>query len=222
MPTLIFDADDTLWENNVLYERVARDFFAWLAHPDEAHARAVHRDVEQATVRSHGYGTVSFLRTLHDTVERLRDRPPTAAEREQVDALAAVLARHEMELVPGVVEVLTELGGRHDLRLLTKGQVAEQQAKIDASGLAGYFASVHIVAEKDVHTYRGLVHELSLRPADTWMIGNSPRSDVLPARAAGLHAVYVPNPNTWAHEHADVDDPDVLVVGSLREITSHL
>jgi putative hydrolase of the HAD superfamily len=81
---------------------------------------------------------------------------------------------------------------------------------------------VHIVAEKDVHTYRGLVDELSLRPADTWMIGNSPRSDVLPARAAGLHAVYVPNPNTWAHEHAEVDDPDVLVVGSLREITSHL
>ncbi len=220
MPTLIFDADDTLWENNVLYERVARDFFAWLSHPDPEHARAVHRDVERATIRTHGYGTVSFLRTLHVTVERLRDRPPTDGERAELDALSAALARHEMELVPGVVEVLTALGRRHDLRLLTKGQAVEQQAKIDASGLAGYFTSVHIVAEKDVDTYRGLVAELSLRPDETWMIGNSPRSDVLPARAAGLHAVYVPNPNTWAHEHAEITDPDVVTVASLRDLTA--
>jgi putative hydrolase of the HAD superfamily len=219
VPTLIFDADDTLWENNVVYERVARDFFAWLAHPDEAHARAVRQDVERANVAAHGYGTAVFLRTLHDTVERLRDRPPTLTERAEVDALAAALAHHEMELVPGVVDVLTALGRRHDLRLLTKGSPAEQHAKIDASGLAGHFASVHVVAEKDVATYRGLVAELSLRPAETWMIGNSPRSDVLPARAAGLHAVYVPNPHTWAHEHAVIDDPAVVTVASLRDLT---
>jgi putative hydrolase of the HAD superfamily len=218
VPTLIFDADDTLWENNVLYERVARDFFAWLAHPDEAHARAVREDVERANVATHGYGTAVFLRTLHDTVERLRDRPPTPAERAEVDALAAALAHHEMELVPGAAEVLAALGRRHDLRLLTKGNPAEQQAKIDASGLAGHFTSVHIVAEKNAGTYRGLVAELSLRPAETWMIGNSPRSDVLPARAAGLHAVYVPNPHTWAHELAVIDDPAVVTVASLRDL----
>jgi putative hydrolase of the HAD superfamily len=220
VPTLIFDADDTLWENNVHFERVAAGFFAWLAHPDDAHARAVHREVEQATVRTHGYGTASFLRTLHDTVERLRDRPPTAAERAEVDAMAAVLARHEVELVPGADEVLTALGRGHDLRLLTKGQVAEQQAKIDASGLAGHFTSTHIVAEKTVATYRGLVDELSLRPERTWMIGNSPRSDILPARAAGLHAVHVPHPSTWLHEHAEITDPAVVTVASLRDLTS--
>lgn len=221
MPTLIFDADDTLWENNVLFERVARDFFAWLAHPDEAHARAVHREVEKATVLSHGYGTASFLRTLHATVERIRDRPATAAERAEVEALAVALAWEEMDLLPGVPETLATLGRRHVLRLLTKGQPAEQHAKIAASGLAGHFASVHVVPEKDPATYRALVAELGLDPADTWMIGNSPRSDVLAARAAGLHAVFVPHPHTWVHEHAEIDDPAVVTVAAIGELTRH-
>ncbi len=218
--TLIFDADDTLWENNVLFERVVQDFFAWLAHPDEAHARAVREDVERANVAVHGYGSAVFLRTLHDTVERLHGRPVTAAERAEVEAMAAVLVRYEMELVPGVVDVLTELGTRHDLRLLTKGSLAEQQTKIDNSGLAGHFTSLHIVPEKTERTYRTLVEELDLRPDETWMIGNSPRSDVLPARAAGLNAVFVPHPSTWAHEEAEIDDPAVVTVPSLRSLTT--
>lgn len=219
--TLLFDADDTLWENNVLFERVRDDFFAWLAHPDEAHARAVRAEIELANVAAHGYGSAVFLRTLHDCVAQLRGRPVTDAERAGIEELAAAFTRHELELVPGVDDVLTELGTRHELRLMTKGDPVEQQAKIDASGLAGHFRSVHVVARKDVATYRGLAAELALDPSATWMIGNSPRSDVLPARAAGLNAVFVPHPHTWDHEEADVDDPDVLTVGSLRELPRH-
>jgi putative hydrolase of the HAD superfamily len=219
--TLIFDADDTLWENNVLFERVRDDFFAWLAHPDEAHARAVREEIETANVAVHGYGSAVFLRTLHDCVAQLRGRPVTAVERAGLDELAAAFTRHEMELVPGVDDVLTELGARHELRLMTKGDPVEQQAKIDASGLAGHFRTVHVVARKDVHTYRALAAELALDPSMTWMIGNSPRSDILPARAAGMNAVFVPHPHTWEHEHAEVDDPHVLTVGSLRDLPEH-
>ena len=219
--TLIFDADDTLWENNVLFERVCEDFFAWLAHPDEAHARAVREELEAANVAAHGYGSAVFLRTLHDCVTHLRHRPVSDAERAEIAELSAALARHDVELVPGVDEVLTELGARHELRLMTKGNPAEQQAKIDASGLAGHFASVHVVARKDVDTYRGLVADLALVPSSTWMIGNSPRSDILPSRAAGLNAVFVPHPHTWSHEDAAVDDPDVLTLGSLRDLPRH-
>jgi len=219
--TLLFDADDTLWENNVLFERVSEDFFAWLAHPDAAHARAVREEIEAVNIAAHGYGTAVFLRSLHDCVSHVRGRPVTDAERSEIAGLAAALVQHEMELVPGVEDVLAELGRRHELRLMTKGDPVEQQAKIELSGLAGHFRSVHVVARKDVATYRALAGDLALHPSSTWMIGNSPRSDILPARAAGLNAVFVPHPHTWAHEEAEVDDPAVLTVGSLRELPEH-
>ena len=221
MATLLFDADDTLWENNTLFLRVSEDFFAWLAHPDAAHARAVRDEIEEANIRAHGYGSRVFLRSLRECVERLRDRPLTTAEHAEIDALAVVLQEYRMELVPGVADLLADLGTRHDLRMVTKGQVEEQQAKIDASGLAPLFTSTHVVARKEPSTYRGLVTELNLDPAATWMIGNSPRSDILPARAAGLGAVYVPHPAVWEHEHADIDDEAVLHLTSLHELTRH-
>jgi putative hydrolase of the HAD superfamily len=223
--TLVFDADDTLWENNVLFERVIDAYLDWLAHPtlDRAAARAVLDEVERANVVVHGYGTASFLRSLHDCFERLSERPAGPAEAREIEELAAALASHEVELVPGVAETLTELGGRHDLMLLTKGDPAEQQRKIDASGLAHHFTSVDIVAEKHAGTYRALVAEQGLQPDVTWMIGNSPRSDILPARAAGLKAVFIPNPHTWVLEHDELDHADegVLHLEHFRELTEH-
>ena len=223
--TLIFDADDTLWENNVLFERVIDAYLDWLAHPtlDRAATRAVLDEVERANVGVHGYGSASFLRSLHDCFERLSERPATTAESREIEELARALVFHEVELVPGVAETLAELGSRHDLLLLTKGEPAEQQRKIDASNLAHHFASTHIVAEKHVDTYRSLVGELGLVRDATWMIGNSPRSDILPARAAGLNAVFIPNPHTWVLEEDELDHADegVLHLKHFRELTEH-
>jgi putative hydrolase of the HAD superfamily len=225
MVCLIFDADDTLWENNVLFERVIDAYLDWLAHPtlDRAAARAVLDEVERANVVVHGYGSASFLRSLHDCFERLSERPANAAEAREIEELAAALVFDEVELVPGVAETLADLGARHDLLLLTKGEPAEQQRKIDASNLAHHFASTHIVAEKNTSTYRSLVTELGLVPGETWMIGNSPRSDILPARAAGLNAVFIPNPHTWVLEHGELDHPDdgVLHLRHFRELVQH-
>jgi putative hydrolase of the HAD superfamily len=222
---LIFDADDTLWENNILFERVIDAYLDWLAHPtlDRAATRAVLDEVERANVVVHGYGSASFLRSLHDCFARLNQRPTTDAEAREIEELAAALVFDEVELVPGVAETLAELGTRHDLLLLTKGQPAEQQRKIDASNLAHHFRSVHIVAEKDAATYRELVGAHGLEPAATWMIGNSPRSDILPARAAGLGAVFIPNPHTWVLEHdtLDHDDPGVLHLQHFPELVEH-
>ena len=223
--TLVFDADDTLWENNVLFERVIDAYLDWLAHPtlDRAATRAVLDDVERANVVVHGYGSASFLRSLHDCFERLSERPVTAAEAREIEELASALVAHEVELVPGVAETLADLGSRHHLLLLTKGEPAEQQRKIDASNLAHHFASTHIVAEKRAETYRSLVAERGLVPSTTWMIGNSPRSDILPARAAGLGAVFIPNPHTWVLEEDDLDPADegVLHLKHFRELTEH-
>jgi len=223
--TLLFDADDTLWENNVLFERVIDAYLDWLAHPtlDRAATRAVLDEVERANVVVHGYGTAGFLRSLRDCFERLSERPATDAEAREIERLAAALAFDEVELVPGVAATLADLGTRHDLVLLTKGDTGEQQRKIDASGLAPHFGSVHIVAEKRADTYRALVAELGLVPASTWMIGNSPRSDILPARAAGLRAVFVPNAHTWVLEEDELDHADdgVLHLRHFRELTDH-
>lgn len=222
---LVFDADDTLWENNVLFERVVTDYLDWLAHPtlDTAAIRKILDDVERANIDVHGYGSASFLRSLHDCFEHLSERPATEAEAAEIVELWALLADHRVELIPGVAETLTELGSRHELRLLTKGQPAEQQRKIDASNLAHHFRSVHIVAEKRAQTYRMLAADESLDPSRTWMIGNSPRSDILAAREAGWRAVFIPNAYTWSLEQAHIDPADggVLQLAGFRALADH-
>jgi len=223
--TLVFDADDTLWENNVLFERVIDDFMDWLAHPtlDTASIRSVFNDIEAANTVAHGYGSQVFLRSLGECFARLQERPATEAERREIDALAVALVEHRVELVPGVASTLADLGTLHDLLLLTKGQVTEQQNKVDISGLGHHFRSVHIVAEKNVATYRRLVREESLTPSETWMVGNSPKSDINPARLAGLNAVFLPNENTWILEHDDIDPADdgVLRLTRFPELLEH-
>lgn len=223
--TLVFDADDTLWENNVLFERVIHDFMDWMQHPslDRVTIRGVFDDIEAANTVAHGYGSRVFLRSLADCFARLQERPASDAERQEIEALAVALVEHRVELVPGVAATLADLGSRHELLLLTKGAVDEQQNKIDVSGLGKNFRSIHIVAEKNVETYRRLVHDESLTPAETWMIGNSPKSDINPARQAGLNAVFLPNDNTWILEHDDIDpnDPGVLRLERFQDLLEH-
>ncbi len=223
--TLVFDADDTLWENNIRFERVVANYLDWLAHPDlDRHAqRAVLNEVERKNSALYGYGSTVFVRSLHECFERLTGRLADARERSEIDSLTADLRQHRVDLVPQAAQVLADLSSRHTLRLLTKGDPAEQRGKLDASGLASLFASVHIVAEKDEGSYRRLAGDFGLDPRSVWMIGNSPRSDINPARRAGWRAVFVPNPNTWALEHDDIDhtDPAVLMCRSLADLRHH-
>ncbi|MDX3234850.1 HAD family hydrolase [Streptomyces sp. ME03-5709C] len=222
---LVFDADDTLWENNVLFERVIEDFLDWVAHPvlDRAHIRALLDEIEAANAVVHGYGSKVFLRSLGECLERLRERPVTEAERRRVEELAVVLVRHEVELMPGVASTLEDLGTRHELLLLTKGDLEEQERKVAASGLADRFRGVHIVPEKAPDTYRALLAEYGFAPGRSWMIGNSPKSDILPAREAGMSAVFIPNENTWVLEQSEVDPADarVLRLAAFPELLRH-
>lgn len=223
--TLLFDADDTLWENNVLFERVLDDYIDWLAHPtlDRVEVRRIVDEVEEANIVAHGYGSHVFLRSLSDAFTRLAERPPAEADRRRLGEFAALFASGQVELVPDVAAVLAELGDRHTLHLVTKGVQDEQQRKIDASGLAGHFAAIDVVPAKIADTYRGLAQTYRLDPAQTWMIGNSPRSDIIAAREAGLNAVFVPNANTWAHEHAELDPADdrILHLATFAELPRH-
>jgi putative hydrolase of the HAD superfamily len=223
--TLIFDADDTLWENNVIFERVVDDFIEWIAHPtlDRTAIRAILAEIEEANIVAHGYGSKVFLRSLADCFVHLMERPIGAAEEAQMAEFTAAFTSGQVELIPAVTDVLDELSQRHELYLMTKGVPDEQQRKIDASGLAKHFSDVEIVPTKDPQTYERFVRERELDAGRTWMIGNSPKSDIIAARAAGLRAVFIPNANTWAHENAELDPTDdgILRLDVFAELTDH-
>jgi len=225
--TLLIDADDTLWENNVYFERAIARFISFLNHHEFSpeQVREVLNDVERECVVKHGYGLHSFSHALVDTFERLSVRPVTAELHAQITGFAHTVADHPIELLPEVPQTLEYLSTRHRLILVTKGALEEQSGKIERSGLKGYFAAAEIVAEKDSAAYQALVEKHGLTRTSTWMIGNSPRSDINPALAAGLHAVFVPHGDTWILEHEEVNaapaSQQLLIVGRFAELREH-
>ena len=205
--TLLIDADDTLWENNVYFERAIAAFISYLNHHTytPAEVRNALNAVERETILAHGYGLTSFTRSLVTLFESLSAEPVTEEKRERVRGFAQMIAQEEIELLPGVRETLAELGARHRLILLTKGDHAEQADKLARSGLAPLFSAAEIVPEKDPAMYRAMIARYELAPHTSWMIGNSPKSDVNPALAAGLHAIFLFHRDTWMLEHAEID-----------------
>jgi putative hydrolase of the HAD superfamily len=129
----------------------------------------------------------------------------TEERKHRILALARSIAEQEIELLPGVEQTLAELATRHRLILMTKGNQAEQADKLARSKLAPHFYAVEIVAEKDPATYHEVIARHELSPHTSWMIGNSPKSDINPALAAGLHAVFLFHKDTWVLEHASLD-----------------
>jgi len=204
---LLIDADDTLWENNVYFERAIAAFIGYLNHRDYSadEVRQTLNAVERETILSHGYGLKSFKRSLLACFERLSPSPITEEGRNSILGFAQVITNHEIELLPGVSETLSELSTRHRLILMTKGDHAEQADKLARSGIAHHFSAVEIVPEKDPPTYRSVIERYDLHPSSGWMIGNSPKSDINPALAAGLHAVFLYHKDTWMLEHAEID-----------------
>jgi putative hydrolase of the HAD superfamily len=225
--TLLIDADDTLWENNVYFERAIAHFISFLNHHEFSpeQVREVLNDVERECIVKHGYGQHSFSHALVDTFERLSVQPITPELHAQVTSFAHTVLDHPIEFLPEVPETLQYLSTRHRLILVTKGAPAEQSGKIERSGLRKYFAATEIVPEKNPNTYHTLLEKHSLPRDSTWMIGNSPRSDINPALAAGLHAVFVPHGDTWILEHEEVNAAPagqrLLIVGRFAELREH-
>lgn len=204
---LIIDADDTLWQNNVYFERAIEDFLDFLDHSTltREQARAAFDEVERANVNVHGYGARAFSRSLRDFYARLAERDLDENEIRDVMRFGERILEQEIELLPGVSETLDALYRRHDLVIFTKGHHEEQRLKIERSGIGYYFRHHAIVAEKDEVAYPELVKQLGFDPARTWMIGNSPKSDINPALAAGLGAVFIPHEMTWRLELTDLN-----------------
>jgi putative hydrolase of the HAD superfamily len=222
---LLIDGDDTLWENNVYFEQAIEAFIDFLGHSSmtRKQVRAALDEVEQMNVRVHGYGSAAFTKNLQQTYARLAERDVRPEDIEHVMQLGQRIANQPLTLIPDVAETVDYLAGRHHLMLVTKGHPEEQRLKIERSGLESRFTATAVVQEKAVDTYRAIARERNLDPGRSWMIGNSPRSDINPALQAGLNAVFIPHEHTWRLEKEEVTPVEgrLLILRGFGELQAH-
>ena len=220
---LVFDADDTLWDSNIHFLE-AFDFFAAAVGDavlgiSRVEIHAAVRRAEMRLIKTHGYGRRPYVMALHQAAA---DLAPGGSDRlrDEIERIGAHLLDRDCALLPDVEPTLQQLSQRHRLLIFTKGQRDEQLHKLARSGLGPLFDRVETPREKDVDAYRRLVRDAELDPSLTFMIGNSPRSDINPAVAAGLRAVFIPHPHTWDLEHEEINDAGdrIIELSSFRRL----
>lgn len=221
--TLIFDADDTLWECNTYFEQAIHRFMDFL-HSEHLSREEI-REVLDTFERVNGYGARAFAKSLVETYRELATKNDPGDE-EEIEGLGLSILEQQMEPIAGVEETLTALKPHHTLLLFTKGEEEEQHIKISRSQLADYFKFHIVTHDKTIETYKEITEDLNLEPENTWMIGNSMRSDIVPALAAGISAIYIPNPHTWHMENVELEqDPawpgSFLELDKITEMANH-
>ena len=205
LTTIAFDADDTLWENGGFFRQIEADVGELLSDyctPDEFSRRC--RRAEHDNIPLYGYGLKGFtLSMLEAAVDLSNNRLPAELTSAILEAGKAML-RHPIQLLPDVEKTLIALQGRYRLLIITKGDLYHQEHKIEASGLGRYFDRSHVVSEKNPALYRRIFEEDGQGARRSMMVGNSPKSDILPAIEAGAYGVYVPQPLAWERDEAPV------------------
>ncbi|NBB51795.1 HAD hydrolase-like protein [Rhizobium sp. CRIBSB] len=205
--TVGLDADDTLWHNETIFRLTHDRFVGLLAeHGDRDTIEGRLAETEQRNLRLYGYGVKGFTLSMIETAMELTGGEAPAAVVREILAAGREMLAHPVETLPGVDEALAALSARYRLILITKGDLMDQERKLAASGLGDLFAAVEIVSEKDRSTYDRVFGRHGTGPGEAVMAGNSMKSDVLPALAAGAWAVHIPYPITWAHELADAPE----------------
>jgi putative hydrolase of the HAD superfamily len=202
--TVGLDADDTLWHNETIFRLTQARFVELLApHADEAGLRARLAEVERRNLRLYGYGVKGFILSILETAHELAPHADLTAVTREILAAGREMLAHPVEALPGVSETVAVLAERYRLVLITKGDLMHQENKVAASGLGELFSAVEIVSEKDASTYARVFQRHGTGPHEAAMVGNSLRSDILPALEAGAFCAYVPYHITWEHEVAE-------------------
>jgi putative hydrolase of the HAD superfamily len=206
---IAFDGDDTLWHTEYLYAEAQAKFKQLLAGylPGEGIEDRLY-ETEIRNLQQFGYGIKGFALTLIESAIELTEGRITGSEIQTLLDLAKEMLAAEVQLLDNVEDTLAELAKSNTLMLITKGDLFDQEAKIARSGVASYFQYIEIVSSKRPETYRALLTKYQVSPSRFLMVGNSPRSDILPVLEIGGHAVYIPHPITWSHEVADLPPAD--------------
>jgi putative hydrolase of the HAD superfamily len=223
--TLLINADNTLWESNVFFEHTLERFFS-LVEPfgyARAYARHILNETERQNIQQHGYGVHSFARSLGQSYLKLAGGLAQKSALQEIADMVADLEHTPPRVLDGVPETLAYLSSRHRMILFTKGEPAEEAAKVERSGLQGFFDSIEIVAEKSIPVYEGLIDKHHVVKLHSWLVGSSAQQEINPALQAGLNAAFVPHSASWNGEGAQLQSGagKLLIVSTFRGLRDH-
>ena len=199
--TIGFDADDTLWENEVFFHKALIKFKKLHPHikdPDEEIFQ-----IEKKNIKLYGYGIKGFTLSLIEASAKHSSNQTNIENITEILNIGKELLTHRLELLPDVEDTLKYLSDQFKLIMITKGDLFDQQRKIQESGLSKYFSSIEIVSEKDAKAYSNILAKHNILPKDFIMVGNSLKSDILPVTKIGGTGIYIPHQFTWIHEKVD-------------------
>ncbi len=220
-----FDADDTLWVNET-YFRVTEEKFAQLLEHFETKNQVDQElfKMEMENLALYGYGIKGFMLSMIECALKLSNNNIKQATIAEILNLGKEMIERPVELLEGVREVLEELSGKYRLIVLTKGDLLDQERKLEKSGLSRYFHHVEVLSDKKPENYQNLLDHLKIPVAEFLMIGNSLKSDVLPIMQLGAQAIHVPFHTTWAHEEVPLEEQtnNHLTVGRITDILKYL
>ena len=223
---IAFDADDTLWVNETYFREAERKFATLLSNYETPNK--IEQELFQLEMKNlpyYGYGIKGFVLSMIETaLEISNDTLPQSTIGDLLNIGKEMLDK-PIELLAGVEEVLHSLHGRYKLIVATKGDLLDQERKLEKSGLINYFHHVEVMSEKKIPDYQKLTKHLDIAPQELLMIGNSLKSDILPLIAIGASAIHVPFHTTWTHEQVSEQDllnSDYTTVSSIRDILALL
>ncbi len=226
---IIFDADDTLWENNIYYVRAAEDLVNLLHESGKIQSKIENdfQALEHEVVRTMGYGSQNYIYILKTLFHRYKNDLNDPSHPERLKDICETFSEHvkiQPRIFPRVEETLSELKDRYPLYVLTKGDIQEQWGKLERSNLLPYFEKTFVKSEKDFETYQKILTNNKWNPSETCMIGNSPKSDINPALKAGLWAIYIPYEHTWVLDDEAIlpNQQNLYTVSSFPDILSIL
>ncbi len=204
---LAFDADDTLWQNEIHYKKAEEKLAQLLVehHPVKFIVQELFK-TETRNIAAYGYGIKSFTLSMIETAIALTQGKVTTEEICEIIGFGREMIEADVQLIPNVRDTIQKLSASHTLMVITKGDLLDQERKVTKSGLGDCFDHVEVVSEKTSKTYSALLEKYQIASKRFLMVGNSLRSDVLPVAAIGETAVYIPNGTTWAHENVSDEE----------------
>ncbi|SFC62854.1 putative hydrolase of the HAD superfamily [Flagellimonas taeanensis] len=219
-----FDADDTLWVNET-YFRETEERFAELLGEYETKNKVDQElfKMEMANLEIYGYGIKGFMLSMIESALDLSNNRVPQETISKILELGKEMIAHPVELLNGVEEVLSKLVDKYRLIVLTKGDLLDQERKLEKSGLSKYFHHVEVLSDKKENNYSNLLEHLNIDVGEFLMVGNSLKSDILPILNIGASAVHVPFHTTWVHEMVPEEQVNGhLKLNSLRDILKYL
>jgi len=217
-----FDADDTLWDNEIFYKETEQEFCRILSPfmNTEEISRELFK-IEVQNMELYGYGIKAFSLSLIETAIRISSSEIPASTISKIIELGKAMLRKPVNLINGIEDVLKILQGKYKLIIVTKGDLLDQERKLLKSGLSGYFHHIEIMSDKKEENYKSLLNHLDIEASQFIMVGNSLKSDILPVLGLGGYAIYVPSDTTWLYEQIEnenIESEKFVKVKSIRDI----